>query len=53
MKYYMVVVKKGDEKITHCFEAVSEALDWLEKGFVASLDDSDNIGVIYSIEEKA
>ena len=52
MKYYMVVVKKGDEKITHCFEAVSEALDWLQTGFVASLDDSENEGTVYSIEEK-
>lgn len=53
MKYYLVTVSKGKEKVTHCFESAREALDWLETGFVASLDDSENEGTVYSVEEKA
>ena len=51
MSFYMVVIKKDDKKVTHCFESPHDALEWLGKGFLASTDDSDNIGVIYSIEE--
>lgn len=52
MTYYLVTEKKDDVAITHCFESPHEAIDWMETGFIASLDDSANAGTVFSIEEK-
>lgn len=52
MRYYLVTVRKGDTKVTHCFDSSNEALDWMNKGFTASLDDSENTGTVYSISEE-
>lgn len=52
MTYYMVTIEKNKVEITHCFERAQDAMEWLETGFLASLDDPDNAGTVYRIEEK-
>ena len=51
--YYLVTIKKDSKQVfSAVFMKWDEALEWLSKGFEASLDDSANVGTEFSIREE-